>query len=55
MRLVPKPGRIVKGDITLYRRPKGTSANGGVVEEVRLSDLDVMSPEMRSIRGPNWR
>ena len=51
MRLVPHPGKIVKGEVTLYRRPKGTSTEGGVVEEVRLTDLPVMSAQMRSIRG----
>lgn len=50
MRLVPRPGKIVKGEITLYRRPKGVS-NSNQVEEVNLTEVDPMSPLMREIRG----
>jgi len=51
MRLVPRPGKIIKGEITLYRRPKGSGANSKQVEEVNLTTIDPMSPLMRSIRG----
>jgi peptide/nickel transport system ATP-binding protein len=52
LRIVPKPGRIVEGEITLYRGVKG---NGGgsclLTEAVRLTDLDPRGAEIRSIRG----
>lgn len=49
LRIVPKPGRIVDGEITLYRR---NSNNGSTVtDEVKLTDLDQTGPEMRRIRG----
>jgi peptide/nickel transport system ATP-binding protein len=53
MRLVPKPGRIVKGDITLYRRPKmnDTTHSANVIEEINLTQLDPQGPTIRSIRG----
>ncbi len=50
LRIVPKPGRIVEGEITLHRiiadKPGST-----VTDDVRLTDLDPMSSAMRSIRG----
>ena len=50
MRLVPPPGRIVRGEIVLYRvRQQG--GNSTVTEEVRLTDLHPRGPEIRSIRG----
>jgi oligopeptide/dipeptide ABC transporter ATP-binding protein len=50
LRIVPKPGRIVQGEITLYR--KHSSGNGSTLtEEVRLTSLDPTSSTMRSIRG----
>ena len=52
MRLVPRPGKIMKGDIILYRRPK--TSNGGkqqIVDEVDLTKLDPQGAEIRSIRG----
>ncbi|MGA9350491.1 MAG: ABC transporter ATP-binding protein [Anaerolineae bacterium] len=52
LRIVPKPGRIVEGEITFYRAHEmdetGCCAQ---VEEVRLTDLDPMSAQIRSIRG----
>ena len=50
MRLVPKPGKIVRGEITLFRtRARG---NGhAVTEEVNLTALDPQGREIRSIRG----
>jgi len=50
LRIVPRPGRIVQGEITLHRMRE--SKNGRTVTEaVRLTDLDPMGVEMRSIRG----
>jgi peptide/nickel transport system ATP-binding protein len=53
MRMVTKPGRIVKGNITLYRQQqKGKDgAATGIIDEVDLTKLDGMGPIMRSIRG----
>jgi peptide/nickel transport system ATP-binding protein len=48
MRLVPRPGRLIKGEITLFRRPRDGK---GQVEEVRLDQQDPNSQLMRSIRG----
>ena len=49
LRIVPKPGRIVSGEITLYRRVGG---NGSAqIDEIRLTELDPAGPVMRSIRG----
>jgi peptide/nickel transport system ATP-binding protein len=50
LRIVPRPGRIVQGEITLHRMRE--SKNGRTVTEaVRLTDLDPMGVDMRSIRG----
>ena len=49
MRLVPHPGKIVQGDITLFRRAQGSG--GKVVEEVDLTTLPKNGPEIRAIRG----
>src|SRR5919206_197597 len=50
LRIVPKPGRTIAGEITLHRvvddRP-GTF----VTEPVKLSDLNPKGKEMRNIRG----
>ncbi len=49
LRIVPKPGRIVGGEITLYRK---LGENGGSqIEEVKLSEIDPTGRTMRSIRG----
>ncbi len=49
LRIVPRPGRIVSGEITLYRKLGG---NGSAqLEEVKLSELDPTGPVMRGIRG----
>jgi peptide/nickel transport system ATP-binding protein len=50
LRIVPKPGRIVDGEITLHRIVENTPGSQ-VTEIVRLTDLDPMSAAMRSIRG----
>jgi peptide/nickel transport system ATP-binding protein len=50
MRLVPHPGRIVGGEIDLFRTRRKTG-NSIVTEEVDLTDLDPHGPEIRHIRG----
>jgi len=49
LRIVPRPGRIVEGEITLYR--ECNSNNGRRTEELELTQLDPTGPVMRSIRG----
>jgi oligopeptide/dipeptide ABC transporter ATP-binding protein len=52
LRIVPKPGRIVEGEITLYLAQKmNESGCCAQVEEVKLTDLDPMGDKIRSIRG----
>ena len=51
MRLVQRPGKIIKGEITLYSRKRGGNAAGGVAEEINLLSLDPAGRQMRSIRG----
>lgn len=51
MRLLPKSAKIIKGDITLYRRSEKSNGQGVIVDEVKLTDLDPMGQEIRSIRG----
>ncbi|MEJ5200246.1 MAG: ABC transporter ATP-binding protein, partial [Anaerolineae bacterium] len=49
LRIVPRPGRIVDGKITFYRK---LGENGsGQIEEIELTRLNPTGPEMRSIRG----
>jgi oligopeptide/dipeptide ABC transporter ATP-binding protein len=48
MRLVPPPGRIVKGKITFYRRE---IQNGSRVESIDLTALNPTGAMIRSIRG----
>jgi oligopeptide/dipeptide ABC transporter ATP-binding protein len=50
LRIVPKPGRIVEGEITLHRlvdKQRGST----MTDLVNLTDLDPMGPIMRSLRG----
>jgi peptide/nickel transport system ATP-binding protein len=50
LRIVPKPGKIVHGEITLHRRLD--SHNGSeLTEMLKLTDLDPTGAEIRSIRG----
>lgn len=50
LRIVPKPGRIVQGEITLHRLLE--KKNGStMIDLVPLTDLDPMGPIMRSLRG----
>ncbi len=52
LNMVPRPGRITEGEITLYRAIKVDGSEGCLhVEQVRLSDLDPKGAEIRSIRG----
>ena len=52
MRLVPRPGKIIRGDITLHRKPKVIGdGKQQIVDEVNLTKLDPYGPEIRSIRG----
>jgi oligopeptide/dipeptide ABC transporter ATP-binding protein len=52
LNMVPKPGRITEGEITLYRAIKLDGTNGCLqVEQVRLTDLDPKGAEIRGIRG----
>jgi len=50
LRIVPRPGRIVEGEIRLHRV---LEANVGstLIEEVNLTDLDPRGARIRSIRG----
>ena len=52
LNMVPKPGRITEGEITLYRATGVDGTSGCLqVEQVRLSDLNPKGAEIRSIRG----
>jgi peptide/nickel transport system ATP-binding protein len=51
LRLLPRAGKIIKGDITLYRKQEKAGQNGAVVQEIKLTDLDPMGQEIRDIRG----
>jgi peptide/nickel transport system ATP-binding protein len=50
MRLVPRPGRIVRGEI-LLQRVRQRSGGSTVTEEVNLTGLDPHGAQIRSIRG----
>lgn len=50
LRLVPKPGRIVRGEIVLHRtHSQGDTSK--MTTEVKLTDLNPQGREIRSIRG----
>ena len=51
MRLVQKPGRIMQGEVTLYRRQRSSHMTGEVVEEVDVLGLDPQGQQMRNMRG----
>jgi peptide/nickel transport system ATP-binding protein len=51
LRIVPKPGRIVEGEITLYRALETDGKGCSLAEGVKLTELDPMGAEIRSIRG----
>ncbi len=46
MQLVPRPGKIVQGEIVFYRYREDGSAEG-----ITITDLDPQGSEIRSIRG----
>ncbi len=49
LRIVPRPGKIVEGEITLHRDCGPT--DGHLTEEVNLTQLDPKGSMIRSIRG----
>jgi oligopeptide/dipeptide ABC transporter ATP-binding protein len=51
LRIVPKPGRIVEGEIVLHRALELDGKSCTLMEEIKLTDLDPMGREIRSIRG----
>ena len=52
LNMVPKPGRITEGEITLFRVMEVDESGGCLqVEQVKLTDLDPKGAEIRSIRG----
>jgi oligopeptide/dipeptide ABC transporter ATP-binding protein len=50
MRLVPPPGKIVGGEITLYRSLDHQTGEG-LTDVVKINELNPSGQEMRSIRG----
>jgi peptide/nickel transport system ATP-binding protein len=50
LRIVPKPGRIVEGEITLHRLVDNKPGSA-ITDLVKLTDLDPMGPIIRSLRG----
>ncbi len=50
MRLVPKPGKIVSGQI-IFNRCERVDGTFKVVESVNMTELDPLGPKVRSIRG----
>jgi oligopeptide/dipeptide ABC transporter ATP-binding protein len=52
LNMVPKPGRITEGEITLYRALQPDETGCCVqVDKVKLTDLDPTGAEIRNIRG----
>jgi oligopeptide/dipeptide ABC transporter ATP-binding protein len=52
LNMVPKPGRITEGEITLYRATKVDGSGSCLqMEKVMLTDLDPKGAEIRGIRG----
>jgi oligopeptide/dipeptide ABC transporter ATP-binding protein len=51
LRIVPKPGRIVEGEITYHRILSGNGGDTALTEEIKLTELDPRGAEIRSIRG----
>ncbi len=50
LRIVPRPGRIVEGEILFHRQPP-SGTNGATPETVDLTQMDPSGKEIRSIRG----
>jgi peptide/nickel transport system ATP-binding protein len=52
LNMVPEPGRITEGEITLYRAIKADGSESCLqLEELKLTSLDPKGAEIRSIRG----
>src|SRR5207248_5114328 len=51
LRIIPRPGRIVSGEIIFHRRRPGPGGNGTITEEIDLTTLSPMGRQIRSIRG----
>jgi peptide/nickel transport system ATP-binding protein len=51
LRLLPRAGKIIKGDITLYRKVAKPGGQGMMVDEIKLTELDPMGQQIRDIRG----
>jgi peptide/nickel transport system ATP-binding protein len=49
LRIVPRPGRIVEGEITLHRLEESNGST--LIEALNLTDLDPRGAKIRSIRG----
>lgn len=49
LRIVPQPGRIIEGEITLYQTVK--TSHGILANMVNLTQLDPKGAQIRSIRG----
>jgi peptide/nickel transport system ATP-binding protein len=50
LRIVPEPGKIVSGEISLHRHHAANGRAAGA-ETVKLTDLDAKGPAIRAIRG----
>jgi hypothetical protein len=48
---VPKPERILDGEIALYRALKTNGCNCAIAEDVYLTKLNPMGGELRAFRG----
>jgi len=51
LRLLAKSAKILKGDITYYRRTAKKDGTGMIADEVKLTELAPNGPEIRAIRG----
>ncbi len=51
LRIVPRPGRIVSGEIIFHRRRPGPGGNGTITEELDLTTLNPQGRQIRDIRG----
>jgi oligopeptide/dipeptide ABC transporter ATP-binding protein len=52
LRVVPRPGKIVDGEINFFRRQRTDARAGtGAAEKIDLTKLDPQGKEIRSIRG----
>jgi len=49
LRIVPKPGRIVNGEINLYR--KSREPGSAQIDVIKLTEVDPQGATMRSLRG----